>query len=82
MDILVKFIKEELDNFELKLASIDEHLLIDFLNYQSKYGARAIRGLVRKTVGEQLLDKRKWGGLRGERVRLTGKINDICFEKV
>ncbi len=82
MDILVKFIKEELDNFGLKLVNIDEHLMIDFLNYQTKYGARAIRGLVRQTVGEQLLGKRKLDILKGKEVRLTGKFDNICFDMV
>lgn len=44
MDIVAKFVKEELKNYELRLVRIDEGLMLDFLKHQTKYGARGIRG--------------------------------------
>ena len=42
MDIVAKFVKEELKNYELRLVRIDEGLMLDFLKHQTKYGARGI----------------------------------------
>ena len=81
-DILVKFVREELDNYNLTLVAIDEHLMLEFLKYQTKYGARGIRGRVKKTVGAQLLRERRKDALQNKKVRMTGTIDNIVFEIV
>lgn len=81
-DIVVKFVREELDSYDLRLARIDEYLMADFLEHQSKYGARAIRGLVADTVGRRLLRERKREGLRDREVVLKGSVDHIDFELV
>jgi ATP-dependent Clp protease ATP-binding subunit ClpA len=80
MDIVVKFVKEELSNFNLRLARIDEGLMVDFLNHQTKYGARGIRNLVSDSLGEQLLNGRKLEELKDHSVSLKGTIAAIEFE--
>lgn len=79
LDILVKFIQEELGNYDLTLAGIDEHLLLEFMKYQTKYGARGIRSHVNQTVGLQLMKNRKRDSMRNKKVRMTGTMDDIVF---
>ncbi len=78
-DIIVKFVREELDNYELKLAKIDEYLMADFLKHQSKYGARGIRGLVSESVGYHLLKTKELEMYRGKAVTMSGSIDSIKF---
>ena len=79
-DIIIKFIREELSNFNLELAHIDEHLMAEFLKHQTKYGARGIRGLINDSVGRHLLRTRKFGALKDRAVTMKGSINHIEFE--
>lgn len=80
MDIVAKFVKEELKNYELRLVRIDEGLMLDFLKHQTKYGARGIRDLVSDAIGEHLLRERRLETLRDKSVALKGTIGAIEFE--
>lgn len=79
-DIIIKFVREELDTYDLKLEHIDEYLMADFLKHETKYGARGIRGLVGDSVGRHLLRTRKLENIKGKKVKLSGTIDDIEFE--
>ncbi len=81
-DIIIKFIREELDSYELVLAHVDEYLMADFLKQRTKYGARGVRGLVNEAVGRHLIRNRKLTGLKGKRISLSGSIDNIVFEEV
>lgn len=81
-DIIIKFICEELDSYELILARVDEYLMADFLKQRTKYGARGLRGLVSEAVGRHLLRNRRFAGLKGKRISLGGTTNNIEFEEV
>lgn len=81
-DIIIKFIREELDSYELILAHVDEYLMADFLKQRTKYGARGIRGLVDEAVGRHLLKNRRFAGLKGKKISLSGTIDNIEFEEV
>ena len=80
MDIVAKFVKEELKNYELRLVRIDEGLMLDFLKHQTKYGARGIRDIVSDAIGEHLLRERRLESLRDKPVALKGTIGAIEFE--
>lgn len=80
MEIVVKFVKEELSNYDLRLVRIDEGLMLDFLRHQTKYGARGIRELVSDSIGEHLLRERKLEALKDKSVSLCGAIGSIEFE--
>lgn len=82
MDIVAKFVKEELKNYELRLVRIDEGLMLDFLKHQTKYGARGIRDLVSDAIGEHILRERQLESLRDKSVALKGTIGAIEFEIV
>lgn len=82
LDIVAKFVKEEMRDYDLTLLHIDEHLMVDFLRHQSKYGARAIRDLVSDSLGEHLLKNRRLESLKGKSVSLSGTIDNIEFEIV
>ena len=82
MDIVAKFVKEELKNYELRLVRIDEGLMLDFLKHQTKYGAMGIRDLVSDAIGEHLLRERQLESLRDKSVALKGTIGAIEFEIV
>lgn len=81
-DIIIKFICEELNSYNLALGHIDEYLMADFLKYQTKYGTRGIRGLVSDSVGRHLLKKRKLEKFKDKKVLMTGTIDNIEFEIV
>lgn len=81
-DIIIKFIREELDSYKLILVHVDEYLMADFLKQQTKYGARGIRGLVNEAVGRHLLKNRKLAGLKRKKISLSGTIDNIVFEEV
>lgn len=55
VDIVTKFMKEEVGAYGLRLGHIDERLMADFLKNESRYGARDIRLRVRDTVGNWLV---------------------------
>ena len=76
-DIIVKFVREELDSFNLTLQRIDEHLMVDFLKHETKYGARGIRALVTNSLGKLMLDRDNVEELEGKQVVLSGTIDNI-----
>lgn len=82
--IIIKFIRQELDNYNLKLGTISRTLLHDFLDCETAYGARAIAQNVTNTVGRQaqhfLLHSGGMDALEGRTVSLSGSIDDIHFE--
>lgn len=82
VDIIVKFVTEELLNYNLTLVHIDENLMIDFMSRQTKYGARGIRDLVRNSIGDYLLTGHKLDAFTGQNVVLKGSIEKIKFEIV
>lgn len=49
--IVIKFIRQELANYDIKLRSIDPALLNEFLDFNTAYGARTRAGNVRASVG-------------------------------
>lgn len=79
-DIIIKFVREELDSYDLRLAHIDEYLMADFLKHQTKYGARGIRGLVSDSVGRHLLRTKKLEKLKDKEVTMKGTLDSIEFE--
>jgi ATP-dependent Clp protease ATP-binding subunit ClpA len=81
-DIIIKFIREELDSYELELAHVDEYLMADFLKQRTKYGARGIRGLVNEAVGRHILRNRNLVGSNGKKISLSGSIENIEFKEL
>lgn len=81
-DIIVKFIRQELQSYDLKLNAVDPHLMNDFLCHETKYGARPLMELVSDTLGEQLLTKRIMESLKGKRVSMRGTIDSIIFDVI
>jgi len=79
-DIIVKFASEELNNYDLTLWRIDEHLMAELLNYRTKYGARGIRDLIGNSIGKYLLKNRCLGGMGGKRVVIKGTTDSIEIE--
>lgn len=82
VDIIVKFVTEELLNYNLTLVHIDENLMKDFMGKQTKYGARGIRDLVRSSIGDYLLTGHRLDALINHNVRLNGSVEKIEFEIV
>lgn len=77
VDIAVKFIQEELDNYHMTLLRVDEGLMADILRCQTRYGARAIRDLVRDAVGQRLLNEEDPERLRHRLVELSGTLSGL-----
>ncbi len=80
VDIAVKFIQEELDNYCMKLAKVDEALMADILRCLTGHDTRAIRELVRGAVGQRLLKEEDPEAFHGQFVALAGTLNDLEIE--
>ena len=80
--IIIKFIRQELENYGMTLRAIDPDLLSDFLSFDTAYGARTRAGNVQSTVGRQLirfqLDHPE-ENLAGRSVALGGTIRHLQF---
>ncbi len=81
-DIVIKFVREELDCYGLTLGHIDEYLMADYLKQKTKYGARGIRGLVNETVGRHLIGYIRNAPQRGKKISLSGTIDSIVFDEM
>ena len=79
-DIITKFIRQELQSYELQLKKVDPYLMNDFISHETKYGARPLMTLVSDAIGEQLLAKRMMESLKGKRVSMSGTIDSIIFD--
>lgn len=82
VDIITKFIRQELRSYELQLKTVDPYLMNDFISHETKYGARPLMALVSDAIGEQLLSKRMMESLKGKRVSMSGTIDSIVFDVV
>ncbi len=82
MKIAEKFIREELDNYSLSLAQIENSLMSDLIKHQTKYGARGIRELVSDCIGDYLLSERRLENIKGSKVSLAGTIDNIAINVV
>ena len=78
--IVIKFVREELRSYDVKLMRIDKALMNDFLKHETKYGARGIRDLVSDSIGGQLLRDHKLEKFRDKNVSMKGTIDNIEFE--
>ena len=80
---MIKFIRQELANYDIKLRSIDPALLNEFLDFDTAYGARSRAGNVRATVGRQLLHlqlSHPQEVLAGKSAALSGSLRKIQFD--
>lgn len=77
-DIVLKFVEQELQEHDMKLEHMDEHLMVQLkeMHKNSKYGARSVKDAVRTaltfTAYDRDIDKYK-----GKKVILTGNAEDI-----
>jgi ATP-dependent Clp protease ATP-binding subunit ClpA len=82
--IILKFIRQELDNYDLKLGKIEVPLMQELLARKSCYGARAIAITVSTTIGKQLqrqlLNGADLDAMAGKTVSISGPIDHIQFE--
>lgn len=82
--IVVKAVQEELEEYDLILDKIATPLQSEFLDYasQTKYGARAIRGMVQQSVGAYLIRNRHLLDGTARMVRLNGTADNLQLEFV
>lgn len=78
-DIITKFLRQELQGYDMTLKSVDLMLMHEFLRHETKYGARPLMALVSDALGDQLLLGGQLETLRGKRVSLSGTIDHIAF---
>lgn len=80
--IVEKFAIEVFDNFDIELVEIEPKLVSQFIQYKTSYGARAIRTMVDRVVGRQLLHSGQIDALKYKKVKMLGDIENIAFEIV
>lgn len=81
-DIVAKFVKEELDNYDMTLEHMDAELMVQLKQQQSSYGARGVRDAVREAINHITLYERNIGRYKGKRVILKGDVENIQIEIV
>lgn len=81
--IALKFIRLELENYNLELGTVSRPIMDYFLDCETAYGARAIALNVTTTVGKQLqrflLRSGDPEALAGKTVSVSGSIDSIQF---
>lgn len=81
--IALKFIRLELENYNLKLGTVSNQLMNYYLDCETAYGARAIALNVSATVGKQfqrfLLRSGDPDAFVGKTVSLFGSVDNIQF---
>lgn len=79
-DIVLKFVTEELDSFEMALEHIDEQLVVELKQMlkNSQYGARGIKDAVQTALSDITYD-RDIGKYKNKRATLTGSIDNIVI---
>lgn len=82
VDVITKFIRQELCNYDLRLKTVEAHLMNDFISHETNYGARPLMALVSDAIGNQLLTNRMMESLKGKRVSMSGTIDNIKFEVI
>lgn len=82
-DIVSKFVVQELQDCDMELEHIDEHLMVQLkeMHHNSKYGARSVKDAVRTaltfTAYDRNIDKYK-----GKKVILSGDAENILISVV
>ena len=78
--IVDKFIREELNCYDIRLGRVEESLMLDFLQHRTEYGARGIQNLIGEAMGKYLLYDRRLQTLRGKTVNLRGSVEKLIVE--
>lgn len=79
-DIVSKFVIDELRNYGMELARMDEALMVQLKKQHSSYGARGVRDAVREALTNKTIYDRNMDRYKGKRVVLNGDIEDIRIE--
>ena len=82
-DIVLKFVVQELQAYDMELAYIDDQLMVELKQIygSSSYGARSVRDAVRTALSFTIYD-RNIGRYEGKKVHLSGTAEDIMIEQV
>ncbi len=80
VQVIIKFVKRELDNFDAKLGKIDEHLMSTFLLLRTDYGASELGNRVRKSLSYKLLDEGNPELIKGKTLKLGGTAENITID--
>lgn len=80
ISIIIKFAKKTLKDYGADLVHIDEHLMADFLNNKTKYGASEIANRVGKAIGRAIVKSHDRYLINGKKVSIKGTLEDIEFE--
>lgn len=78
--VIIKFVKRELDNFDAKLGKIDENLIYTFLMLRTDYGASELGNRVRKSLSYKLLDEGNPDLIKGKTIKLGGTAENITID--
>lgn len=81
-DIVAKFVVEELHNYDIELAHIDEKLMVELKQQHTAYGARGVRDAVREAITVATVYDRHIDRYKGCRVTLSGTIENIIISIV
>lgn len=81
-DIVSKFVIQELQNYDMELEHMDEHLMVQLKEQHSNYGARGVRDAVREALTNATVYDRNISRYKGKKVLLKGNVENIEIEIV
>ena len=79
VDVIVKFARQALGNYDAELGRIDAGLMADFLKHKTKYGASELGNYVSRAIGRRMLRDRRLDLVRGKRLLLSGTVENLEF---
>ena len=80
VDVVIKFAKQALDNYDAVLKHIDEHLIVEFLKLETKYGASEIGNYVEKAISRKIIESKQADLVRGKYISINGPLKEISFD--
>ena len=79
IDIVSKFVVEELQNYEMELEHMDEELIVQLKEQHSNYSARGVGDAVREALTAATVYDCNIGRYKGHKVLLLGDIENIVI---
>ena len=80
MDIIEKFVRKELENYDMILTDIEPSLVLELKEQKTSYGARGVRDAVNEALIPYTAYDRNMDRFKEKKVRLSGTIENVQIE--
>lgn len=80
MDIIEKFVRKELENYDMILTDIEPSLVLELKEQKTSYGARGVRDAVNEALIPYTAYDMDMDRFKEKKVRLSGTIENVQIE--